>query len=178
MAGLRVIATAAVALASAGLLAGMSAWQDVGQDEREFQGLERLDQGFEDVGPLQTSLRRINVDLRQPTAFADVFRLQSGRLGRINGALTAEFDRSQYVATPNGTRPTIPPGTVFRIGRSAEELGLLRFGGTTIDRRAHRTVAEPITVGPMVQRSVSIWTDESFRQQRLAVLVLGRPLTD
>lgn len=87
---------------------------------------ERVDQGFEDVGPMRTSARRLGVDLRLPSDFRSVYRVRrgehEGEFARISGALSAVFPRSTYTVTNRGVFPSIPPGTVFRIGDPSEIL--------------------------------------------------------
>jgi len=77
-----------------------------------------VDEGFADVGPLSSSLRRVEPGLRQAEGFERVFRMPGAEQGfyRRQGGTTAVFDRSDYVATPSGTVPIVPPGTVFHIG--------------------------------------------------------------
>lgn len=96
-------------------------------------GFHRLDQTVEDVSPLRVSFRVLSPDLRVPTGFRDVYRIegsgaQASRLGiynpsgadllaRVDGAVTAVFPQSVYVNLGNGPLALVPPGTIFFIGR-------------------------------------------------------------
>ncbi len=86
-----------------------------------------VDQGFEDAGPLTTSLKLTPVDLRQPTGFDRVYevKIPVGPYGqggtksvyvRSSGGLNAVFPQSVYTPTPYGVVAELPPGTVFHIG--------------------------------------------------------------
>lgn len=92
----------------------------------------RIDQTVADVDPLRVSLRHLSTDLRQPTGFSDIFRIEGSQshlsrygfsttpandlLARVDGAVTAVFPQSVYIPTREGIVPLIPPGTVFFIG--------------------------------------------------------------
>ena len=92
----------------------------------------RIDQTVADVDPLRVSFRYLSTDLRQPTGFRDVYRIEGNQrplsryglptgagndlLARFDGAVTAVFPQSVYVPTREGVVPLIPPGTVFFIG--------------------------------------------------------------
>ncbi len=86
--------------------------------------LRAVDQGTEDVGPLARSARVSRLDLRMPTGFDRVYRLESPTLGdgaparyaRVSGALIAIFPRSEYQKTAAGTSIMVPAGTIFAIG--------------------------------------------------------------
>jgi hypothetical protein len=78
-----------------------------------------LDQSRADVGPLSSSLREMQPELRLPTGFQNVYRVpgHDDLLMRMDGGLIAVFPRSTYVRTgKHGSRAVIPPGTVFHIG--------------------------------------------------------------
>jgi hypothetical protein len=89
-------------------------------------GLQAVEPGSEDVGPLRISARMLPGDLRAPTAFERVYRVPGGvtgvaavegdRYARISGGLTAVFPHSQYLQTTKQTFALIPSGTVFYIG--------------------------------------------------------------
>lgn len=112
---IRTIATVACCAASSSLGAS-----DPGQSVLP-PGAKRVEQGVADDGPLKSSLRVIQPQLRLPQNFGDVysFRDRDGKskYARVSGGLTAVFDQSEYVDTRDGTLPLIPAGTIFRLGR-------------------------------------------------------------
>jgi len=101
-----------------------------------------VEPGSRDVSPLNTSLRRLDVDLRVPTGFDRVyavspqpgvgsaFNVDGGvSLGgaslsdlgvrwfaRMSGGLIALFPRSTFTPTPEGLLTDVPPGTVYFLG--------------------------------------------------------------
>ena len=83
----------------------------------------RVDEAIADVDPLATSFRMVQVDLRQDVDFDHVYAVpgRDGYLMRRHGGLSAVFDRSQYVPTPFGAVPVIPPNTVFYVGEIPSE---------------------------------------------------------
>jgi hypothetical protein len=135
-------ARAMAAATSLGLVTGASAQAPIqtatGRPLNQASGVQgpsftRLEQTVGDVDPLGISLRQLSTDLRQPTGFRDVFRIngsamQARRYGfsatgggtdllaRMDGAVTAVFPQSVYVATRGGAMPLVPPGTIFFIG--------------------------------------------------------------
>ena len=83
------------------------------------QELQRVEEVWGDAGPLNTSLRALDVDMRQPSNFEHVYRVPGSHnlLSRLDGGLAAVFPRSIYAATRGGgVMPVIPPGTVFYVG--------------------------------------------------------------
>lgn len=84
----------------------------------EPSGLEPIDQGYEDIGALNSSLRVERPDLRIASGFDRVYRApgNDGQLMRVDGALHAVFSQSEYVPTEHGTRPVVPAGTTWVIG--------------------------------------------------------------
>ena len=86
------------------------------------QPLTPVDQRFQDLNPLATSLRSLPTDLRQPSNFDRVYRVrtpggaQDEQFARVSGALTALFPRSEYTQTKRGARADVPAGTIFYIG--------------------------------------------------------------
>lgn len=87
----------------------------------EPSGLEPLDQGFEDTGALNASLRVERSDLRIASGFDRVYRARgnNGHLMRVDGALHAVFPESEYAPTEEGSRPVVPAGTTWVIGDPA-----------------------------------------------------------
>ena len=86
--------------------------------------LRVVDQGTEDMGPLARSSRMSRIDLRMPSGFDRVYRVESSTLGdaaparyaRVSGALVAIFPRSEYATSERGTSILVPAGTVYAIG--------------------------------------------------------------
>ena len=89
------------------------------QDDAEPQ---QVDQRVADVSPLSLSLREVEVNLRQPDNFEELFEIPGlgdlpSRYMRSAGALHAVFDRSVYRA--DGAAE-IPANTMFYIGAPPE----------------------------------------------------------
>lgn len=80
--------------------------------------LEPIEQRIEDVDPLATGFRRIELGLRQPFGFEEVYRVPGDdeRFMRIDGGLYAVFPQSVYTNRRFGELPLIPANTVFWIG--------------------------------------------------------------
>jgi hypothetical protein len=111
------------------VLIGWLATAAVGQTVTD-QGLRPLDPLIEDVDPLRRSLRVVEPGLRSTGEQSSVFervtpgrepftRPRTQRIIFVSEGIIAEFDRSQYVVQPRTGRTfqTIPPNTVFYIGR-------------------------------------------------------------
>ena len=161
----------------------------------DTRGLQRIDESFQDVGPLRTSLLQQPVDLRQPIGFDQVYRVPDGaageRLARISGGLAAVFPRSEYVNTRRGQLVLVPPGTVFYIGslptaapiasRSSPSAVAVPGGGPDTTARPERVTAASTRIGdnsqvfatqPDASRPPpSIMTDEAFRAVRIRHLL-------
>ncbi len=101
-----------------------------------------VEPGSRDVSPLNTSLRRLDLNLRVPTGFDRVYAVtpQPGvgvaigadggvLLGgtslsdvgvrwfaRMSGGLIALFPRSTFTQTPEGLMTDVPPGTLYFLG--------------------------------------------------------------
>jgi len=151
-----------------GVVAGVLgvAWSATGTMAQDagIEGLVPLEPGLEDVGPLGRSERFPRVDLRLPTRFERVYRMNSApgagedRFVRMNGAVAAVFPRSTYfISEETGLMPTVPPGTVFQIG--ADPGVLLGPAGAGGQRQARGPA--PVT--------------ESLRAGRVERGVTGRP---
>lgn len=93
-------------------------------DDPSALRLERIEQGFEDVSPLATSLEQFSFELRQPTEFDSVYRVPGtdGLLMRRSGAVYAVFERSEYAPSRFGDYPVVPPGTIYSIGAPSDDL--------------------------------------------------------
>lgn len=149
------------------------------------EGIEPVDQGIADRGPLSTSLRNTPQDLRLPFGFQRLFRFtnESERLVRIDGGLYAMFPESAYARAKNGVIPLIPADTVFSIGTPIELqpgfTGPDRAMNDRIDIRVHdlppprRRDAEDgrQDFEPPMPAGKSIVNDEEYRQARLAELM-------
>lgn len=84
----------------------------------QSDNLKPLDQTVEDVSPLSRSLRQVELGLRTPTDFEQVYRLPGHEdlYMRISGGIYALFPQSAYSQGKNGPIPLIPAGTVYHIG--------------------------------------------------------------
>lgn len=83
-----------------------------------------VEQTVGDVSPLSVSLRRLEVGLRQPVGFDQVYRVTGedgeDRFMRRHGGLRAVFPRSLYSTNRSQqSEALIPPNTVFQIGPRA-----------------------------------------------------------
>lgn len=167
--------------------------QPGGQPSSDGQGARTSTQGLGDTGPLARDLGR---DGRTPdtNGFSGVYELprrrgQPRRFARVDGGLIAVFPYSTYDDSEFGPAATVPPGTTYYIGPgwinrlmsagradsadgvlaspTAVDLSVNGAGAARVDSRAqpaHDEAPEPPR---------SIWTDESFRRERLSRL-LGR----
>jgi len=153
-----------------------------------------VEAGTTDVSPLIRSMRVEPLDLRVDDQSAKVYelRVDSRLIGvqgdvmhaRRTGNLTAYFPLSTYIATEQGTRATVPPGTVFWIGDPPATWGSSQpeslYGGDradlsadfkwtgdqpeTPDASAWRDAGAARRVGET--RYVTIWTSEVIRRSR------------
>lgn len=162
----------------------------------------RVEPGIADTDPARKGLRSLRTDLRTPSGFENVYRLDStdafGRTTssfmRIDGATYAVFPRSVYVPTRAGLMPQIPPGTVFHIGappvppsedRPAAGPTLVNL---SIDTRVNTaapaappSARTPETAPPPPKKSAapdaqeppSIFSSETYRQQRMTDILIG-----
>lgn len=130
--------------------------------------LEVIEQGVEDRGGFEKSLRVLPLDMRVPTGFQQVYRVpgKDDMLMRGNGALFAVFPRSIYQRTPIGTIPLAPADVHFSIGMPG---GFAYPGGylhhdspppdpriaTRVDARVRPKAATPVVDdGTVASRSV------------------------
>jgi hypothetical protein len=142
----------------------------------------RIDPGQGDTSPNALSLRRLDLDLRQPSGFQHVYQISSidafgarqNTFMRVDGAVSAVFPRSVYVPVAGTLLPDIPPGTIFYIG------GLPKFGqeprpipgSTFLDLSVDNTPSgAPELPPPPVVRVSSMFTDEGYRHRRLEALM-------
>lgn len=108
-----------------------------------IEGLTPVDAGRPDMSPFALSFRRLQIDLRRPLGFDQVYQIDPAppmigavgrpvgapRYARRSGALTAVFPRSEYMATEDGVKVVVPPDTRFYIG-SVEDV--LRPAGSAL----------------------------------------------
>ena len=95
------------------------------------QPFREIEQGVEDTSPFGTTRRVFRADLRVPSNFEKVYRVDpsvrfapgvrapsngSGLFARVSGGLVAVYSRGQYQTTRRGTSIDIPTDTVFLIG--------------------------------------------------------------
>jgi hypothetical protein len=141
------------------------------------------------------SQRNLGTDLRVPTAFGDVYRVQvaSGwqrtnqdSFARIDGGVTAVFPRSVYVATKKGAMPEIAPGTIFYLGHvPGDEYNAFGRGwgteGAVPGSTWSDTHFETRVLGdnplnyhtqPATENTVSIMNNEGFRRTIVRALLL------
>jgi len=112
-------------LASAVALGAGPAGGTAVQVGQPSSGLEKVQQGVGDVGPLGVDMRLQPLDLRLPVGFdavyrgrtTDAFGAESDYFVRRHGAVSAVFPRSIYTEVGEGVRSAdVPPGTVYYIG--------------------------------------------------------------
>ncbi len=149
--------------------------------------LERIEQGYEDVSPLATSLEQYNHELRQPAAFDTVYRVPGteGVLMRRNGALHALFERSEYIPTRFGDLAVPPAGTIYSIGPPSDSLlatfnrgprSLMSAAGAPAPHTSSLRVsnrieaqapAEPPAPRSLTSAAPNAWRHEAERLRRL-----------
>lgn len=97
----------------------------------QIKGLTPVDAGRPDMSPFSLSFRRLQMDLRLPLGFDQVYQIDPAppllgavgrptgapRFARRSGALTAVFPRSEYQSTEDGVKVIVPADTRFHIGR-------------------------------------------------------------
>jgi hypothetical protein len=151
--------------------------------------LQRVDPGTTDVDPLHLSLREMQIDLRRPTGFDTVYRLDAarsfGRGGtmymRMDGGVMAVFPQSVYRPSPGGMVPEIPPGTVFHLGELPPELRPQEpvrprppgFVDLSLSAAAPPSPpqASPSPLPEALPEVRSIWNDDEYRRRRVATLL-------
>ena len=148
--------------------------------------LKTVSPGTADISPLSRDLRISGGDLRQPSGFDRVYELRMGpnkvvRYARIDGALVAVFPQSTYTPTAFGDVATIPPGTVFYIGRpeDIEARGLGDIdptaapGSLSIPNQGPSNHADLRATQQSLPRyqPPTLWTDAAYRKTRLAELL-------
>jgi len=151
-----------------------------------------------DSDPLSRGLVNDTSAIDDGVGFGKVYELprrrgQPRRFARVSGALIAVFPLSTYESTEDGDVASVPAGTTYYLGSDwlrrlnapvirSDALGLLSAPSavdlstsglvrSSVDGRA----IAPVSIGDASTR-MSIWTDEAYRRERLAVL-LG-PSTD
>jgi hypothetical protein len=99
--------------------------------------LKRVEPNAADLSPLSNSLRSLETDLRVPTGYENIYRLdktdifggQQALYMRMDGGLIAVFPQSRYIDTNIGTLPEVPPGTIYYLGRLPASLTAKRAPG-------------------------------------------------
>jgi hypothetical protein len=147
--------------------------------------------GLGDTGPLARDLGR---ESRTPDTqgFSRVFELprrpgQPRRFARVDGGLIAVFPASNYEETEEGPVATVPAGTVYYVGSGwMAQLMLQQLpagaGGvlaapTGVDMSsnpARSNAVDPTRPAPRTEDGRSIWTDETYRRERLTALLRAR----
>ena len=131
--------------------------------------------------PMGAGGRLQPTDLRQPVGFQQVYALPDGGFARQDGAITAVFQRSVYVNTRLGQRPTVPPGTVFRIGSGVPDWAVGAQPGEAAEPALRIATASALATDPRIPpepaaaamfASGTIFEDEFYRRVRVADLVL------
>ena len=84
--------------------------------------LRMVDQFFEDLDPLRTSLRVLSHDLRQPTGFSQLFEdtTNPGTYVRVSGGIYQVSKNTKYLVTEDAVYVEVASGTVFYIGGMPE----------------------------------------------------------
>lgn len=145
----------------------------------ERSQIQRVEAGVADVGPIRVSSRELPVDLLVPTGFEHVYRStgDSQTLMRINGAIVAEFPRSQYNASPWGPLPVVPAGTIFRIGPRLSGVWDMQPDAdpqsVAFNRVSTRVgkVERPLLEDPDREVDRSIWQSDVYRAIRIRELL-------
>ncbi len=183
----------AAAMAATLALAGAAEAQPV-QSRRPR--LTPVEAGMADVGPLGIGMRDQMVDLRVPTNFDRVYRVETpGRGGldtqdtfvRMDGAVTAVFRRSRYTPFGDTILAEIPPDTRFYIGALPPELwsspaesesprpyNFLDLSvPTRLDPARLEAVAPPAPNPPtaLSPPPAGLWTNEEYRRSRVVRLI-------
>jgi hypothetical protein len=79
--------------------------------------LRRVEEAFSDRDPLASSLRQIDVDLRQPAGFNALYQVEGKEVFiRRAGAVWAVFPRGRYTRHDGKTVVQAPAGMTFSIG--------------------------------------------------------------
>ena len=147
------------------------------QPEPGWNFERRVDQGVEDVGVLNDSLRLMPMDLRIPDDWQQLYRLDSSRgplFARRAGGLTAVFPESDYADTGNAS---VRREHLERIGgfdtsfRRAEDVEL----GQRLQAEGMRFVFEPTAEGfHYAERSFDSWRANAFAYGRNDVIFARR----
>ncbi len=99
--------------------ASTTAWAQVDPRLTIDEGLRPIEAGSLDSSPLAGSMQLLPIDLRLPTGFDQVYRVETGHgpaFARMNGGLRAVFPRSEYGLGQSGVEAQIPAGTTWVIG--------------------------------------------------------------
>lgn len=141
----------------------------VSQPETGWNFKQSADQGTEDVGLLNDSLRLVPLDMRLPDDWGLLYRLDStsGPLfARRAGGVTAVFPQSTYAATRQGPIPLVPPDTIFVIGEPTPSL--LRQLGIAVGDDHALLNPSPTRLSSAIRRSIDGRLSTGIRQARQA----------
>jgi hypothetical protein len=138
----------------------------------------RIDPGHGDTSINAISLRKLDLDLRQPAGFQHVYQISTidafgakqSTFMRIDGAVAAVFPRSVYLPAAGVLMPDIPPGTVFHIGGVPNTTPPDRRQASTFLDLSAAAGPDPVDAPPVVSMG-SMFTDERYRQRRLDALM-------
>lgn len=100
---------------------GVGACGAVASAQQDASGMQVVEGGTVDENPMSAPLRLVPLDMRLPTGFERVYRVegQTGDLfARQDGGLTAVFPRSVYNFGPAGVTTPVPAGTTWLIGET------------------------------------------------------------
>lgn len=156
--------------------------------------LQPIEQGVEDDNALRNSLREQVVDMRAPSNWDRVYRVNQNlelypgakrggaHMARASGALLAVFRESTYVpVAPGVAAATVPPGTVWVLGDpnalTRPQLMQTRSAyspPSLLDNQTGQHPPEsPITrvISQTMPDARTIWTSDAYRQERIAALL-------
>jgi len=156
--------------------------------------LKPIEQGVEDENQLRSSLRKQLIDMRAPSNWDRVYRVNQGlelypgakrngsQLVRASGALMAVFRESTYrPVAPGVALATIPAGTVWVLGdpnamtqpQFVQSRSTYSPPSLLADQLSDLPPDQPITrvISQVISDSRTIWTSDIYRQQRIASLL-------
>lgn len=156
--------------------------------------LQPIEQGVEDENALRNSLREQTIDMRAPSNWDRVYRVNQNlelypgakragaHMARASGALMAVFRESTYVpVAPGVAAATLPPGVVWVLGdpnsltrpRLAQQRSSYSPPSLLDNQTSLHPPDAPITklISQSFSEARTIWTSDEFRQQRIAALM-------
>jgi len=141
-------------------LAALLTWApETPAQDAGIQGLDPLEPGVEDVGPLGRGDRVPRVDMRVPSQFERVYAVPGAAgeemLARFDGGVMAVFPRSTYIVNQSGLTATVPPGTVFQIGVDPRSLYGEASYGFNAPRPFDTSIADLLRTPPVPPAGVA-----------------------